>query len=250
VTGSERVSALRLPARIAKAGWFTRNVAVVTALSAGLLSVVQVIALEALPNSTSSIEAVSEGELRAAPEPAGFRLGSLWWDLATYREEPGLAPMRAYVRARCEGLDGVRAATCLSDAMAVEFPHGAPRNEMFDVVYDPVAVHLLHSSGAPGHCVTRSGLLAAMLVSVGVPARVLQLIRRDDSGHTIIEVWDGQRGWLAFDQSFGAVLQSSSGPLSSLDAGRDPGVELWSSPGSVDTRKREDARRSDPWRRE
>jgi hypothetical protein len=76
----------------------------------------------------------------------------------------------------------------------------------------------MHLGGAPGHCVSRAGLVATTLLSAGIPARVLQVVQ-PDVGHNIIEVWDAEHNWVMFDPNLGMVLRPTSpGPyLSAAD---------------------------------
>ena len=56
----------------------------------------------------------------------------------------------------------------------------------------------------------RSGLLAAVLLSNGIPARVVQLWG-DSQGHTIVEIWTAEQGWILFDPSTGCVIGGKIG---------------------------------------
>jgi hypothetical protein len=74
-------------------------------------------------------------------------------------------------------------------------------------------------SGAPGHCVTRSGLIAASLLAAGIPARVAQfLMREGKGGHTVVEVWEPAEGWSLIDPTFGGTFQGNANDTSAAAA--------------------------------
>jgi len=111
----------------------------------------------------------------------------------------------------CASLAGLDAAECLSATFAATFPHGVPSHEFVDAEYDPVADLASHMEGAPGHCVTRSGLIAAILLSAGMAARQMQMAAPH---HNVVEVFDERLGWVLIDPTFGAVFRTASGPSS------------------------------------
>jgi hypothetical protein len=153
------------------------------------------------------------------PQPP-WRLAGLDWNPDAYAGNPKLEPLQQMVRQHCPDRSSLETAVCLSNLLAARFPHGNPKHELFDRNFDPVATLQSHLAGAPGHCVTRSGILAAALLSVGIPARMLQLIpsfqHRQDrrSGHNAIEVWDPHVGWIFFDPTFGGTVKTKSGEQS------------------------------------
>lgn len=166
----------------------------VVALAAALVG------LRELPYSTSWIEAASEIEAGVTPTP-GFQVGGLAWPISEYAIAPSLEPFRAQFLKYCEGSDGVEAALCASRELARHSPLGEPRHEFVDAQYDPAAVLQEHLDGAPGHCTTRSALVTVQLLAVGIPARVVQVLPTDGSGHNVLSVWDSKIGWSLVDPS-------------------------------------------------
>jgi hypothetical protein len=182
----------------------------------GALVVVQLIALRRLEYSQARLVTVSMKEAGAPREP--LKLGGLNWDPAPYAAAPSLAPLRA-LAARCRGLSPVATADCLSDLFADSFPHGRPTREFFEAAYSPAQDLAQHMAGAPGHCVTRSGLLVASLLAAGIPARVVQLLPPDRAGgHNVAEVWDSTaKQWVLVDPTYRLVVEGARG-LSSAAA--------------------------------
>jgi hypothetical protein len=198
------------------------------------LAAIAAVAVVRLPYRTAQLTAV--GESSAAPAADGsFHVGPMTWDVPRYAREPALEPLRAFFRAHCAGRSGFAAATCVSDAFAMSFGKGAPAHEFVDASYDPVVDLDAHLHGEVGHCVTRSGLVSAVLLAVGIPAKVVQILGASGSGHTVMSVWDAQRGWLVYDPSFGGLVGVGGKPsnvtglvdtpedLSMLPAGKVPG---------------------------
>lgn len=140
-------------------------------------------------------------------------MGHLVWDTPRYASEPRLEPLRSLYHSRCENRVGAAAAACLSDVFARAFPADSPQHELFDPVYDPARDLAAHMAGEPGHCVTRSGLISAVLLSVGIPARVVQFYGVMGAGHNVMAVWDGELGWAVFDPSFGAFVAVGQRPV-------------------------------------
>lgn len=116
------------------------------------------------------------------------------------------------------------AALCVSERMVTAFPWGAPQRDFYSRNFDPAADFKEHVTwGRPGHCVTRSGILVNELLSVGIPARVVQVFTSDGQGHNISEVWDDQFGWVLVDPSFGGTIGVDGLPVSALSALSRPG---------------------------
>jgi hypothetical protein len=181
------------------------------------LVLAQLVALRSLHYSKAWFTSVSLAEARAPRDP--LRLGGLRWDVAPYVNAPSLAPMRALVRARCPGLTAVGTASCLSDLFAERFPHAPPRREFFEAGYSPASDLAAHLEGEPGHCVTRSGLLAATLLAAGFPARVVQLVPpQQEGGHNVAEVWDPASGWVFVDPTYGLLLDGARDQVSAAAA--------------------------------
>jgi len=90
------------------------------------------------------------------------------------------------------------------------FPMGNQKTEFFDREFDVAeAFHAHVERGEPGHCVARSGLLAAVLLSAGCPARVVQLYPPKGKGHNVVEVWEEDHGWVIIDPTDLVYVQSS-----------------------------------------
>jgi hypothetical protein len=195
--------------------------------------VVQTLLLRSLPRSTSLMMKVPTSELVVPPSGQGWHLGRIHWNLASYAARSELAPLQAYFREFCQGRSGMAAALCLSDVMAAQFPHGAPRHELVDMRYDPVTDLRDHRAGAPGHCVTRAGLISSILLVSGIPARMLQVIAHAGNGHNVLEVWDGNLGWIIVDPTFGGFLTDGHKPIGALAAFRSPQKVKFVSSGRI-----------------
>jgi hypothetical protein len=170
------------------------------------------VALTRLPARSSQFARVDVEELARPPDATGFSLGPLFWDMRSYATDPKLEPFRAFLRARCPGDRGVEAALCLSTVFATAFAQGPPTHEFVDAAYDPIADLDAHMAGAPGHCVTRSGLVTGILLASSIPARQVQLSVTTTLGHNLLEVWDEKWGWVAVDPTFGRMLMRQSSP--------------------------------------
>jgi hypothetical protein len=183
------------------------------------------IAVSRLPGRTTQHARVSSDVVLVPPGVDEFTVSPLRWDLRAYATSAKLEPLRRFFADGCAGTRGVEAATCLSNRFARAFRHGVPRREFFAAEYDPVADLEEHMHGAPGHCVTRSGLIAAILLSVSIPARQVQLLASRTVGHNALEVWDEHSGWALFDPTWGNVFVGPSGPLSAAKVMllREPG---------------------------
>ncbi len=177
----------------------------------------QVLALRSLPYSTSAIATAGVTDLALRPQ-GRFHIGPVEWDMATYARDPRLQPLRDYFARICGGRRGVDAAVCLSDHFARLFPFGQAEHECLQFRFDPVADLQAHVHGEPGHCVTRSSLLASILLASGIPARYVQIDPLDPhlGGHNVVEVWDDQRGWVLVDPSYGGLLKQKGTPAGAL----------------------------------
>jgi hypothetical protein len=85
------------------------------------------------------------------------------------------------------------------------------------------------AAGEPGHCLTRSAILATQLLSVGVPARVIQMMPRSGKGHTLVEVWDDRRGWTVVDPSTGGFVSKPGARGSAAELLAAPDRLRWTS---------------------
>jgi hypothetical protein len=144
-----------------------------------------------------------------------------------YATSQELEPFREEFERHCAGRRGLLAATCLSDALALQFPHGSPPAEFVDREFDPIAHLRRHVGGTPGHCLNRSAIITADLLSVGIPARVTQLLPPEGRGHTFVEVWDDRFQWVVVDPTVGAVAGEGQEPKSALDLMSRPGQARW-----------------------
>lgn len=164
-----------------------------------------------MPIATGYLESVSVDALEAKPTP-DFNIGPVRWPVSELAAAPELEPFRVAFQESCAGRRGVEAATCVSSLLARRVRYARPSIEFLHPSYVPAEAldrHLNKSDGA--ECVNRSALAASLLLSSGVPARVLQLLPPNREGHTIFEVWDEAAGWVAVDPSLGAVLHERSG---------------------------------------
>lgn len=186
-----------------------------------LLISAELAALRRLQYSTSWIEGVSESDVGAPPTP-DFRIGTLSWPVSEYAAEPALEPFRKEFSEHCRGTQGIDAALCAARALAARSPMGVPRHEFVDARYDPVAVLEEHLQGAPGHCVTRSSLIAAELLSVGIPARVVQFLPPSGEGHTILSVWDAGEGWTLMDPTVPGAVTRNGRATTAVQLLKDP----------------------------
>jgi hypothetical protein len=190
----------------------------------GVLAAVQLTALRSLPYSRASLRTLSAE--KAAQASDRLMLDDLDWHPERYAVAASLQPIRAIVGDHCPGSSGYQLAICLTNLFARQFPHGMPTREFFDKDHDPVAVFEAHLAGEPGHCVSRSGMLAVALLATGTPARVVQVLDRAGvHGHNVVEVWDAG-SWRLLDPSFAGHLEAADGKTSALDM-KSPPFPRW-----------------------
>jgi transglutaminase superfamily protein len=188
---------------------------------------IQLLALKALPYSTSVFVRASATDAEALDPHDAFSVGSIHWPVREYALEPKLQPLRDYYQTYCAGQVGLAAVTCLADRFARAFPFGEPPEDMFSADYDPVIALKRHAiDGEPGHCVTRAGLASAILLSAGIPSKVVQLVG-PRLGHTIMSVWDDRLGWVMFDPTYDGAFTDGAHFLSSRRAHREPASVRW-----------------------
>jgi hypothetical protein len=162
--------------------------------------------LRRLPYSKAWLVAVDRQGAAAPREP--LSLGGLHWEPTLYAAAPNLEASRLLVHEHCAGLAAFDTGRCLANFFAERFPHGPPQQEFFDKYYEPGTDLASHVAGAPGHCVTRSALVATALLAAGFPARVVQIAAADGrDGHNVLEVWEPSMGWQLLDPSFGGSIQ-------------------------------------------
>ncbi|MFT3714310.1 MAG: transglutaminase-like domain-containing protein [Archangium sp.] len=217
ITSVERVAA---PAR---------RVAFWPALAAALLSVIGVAVLKGVDYSTSSIFRVGDAEVQAVP--AGVQVvGSLRWDFDVYARSEHLAAFREVFQPRCGSERGVPAARCVTTLLLEASPHGQGRTEFVDANFDPARALREHMAGAPGNCTARSAMAVTALLSMGVPARVVQLLPAERSGHNALEVYDAEQGWVLFDPLFDSSYLVGGKFASALAVSGATGDVTWRRP--------------------
>jgi hypothetical protein len=120
---------------------------------------------------------------------------------------------------------------CLSNVLAARFGHGGPRQQLFDAKFDPTTALASHLSGASGHCVSRSGIIATALLATGVPARVVQLVwspaEGAPAGHNALEFLDPEKGWTFFDPTFAGYFENASGSRSAAAIAFSGKAAIW-----------------------
>ena len=189
-----------------------------------ILAVISVLGLAKLPYARCLLFSADAAEVNAAPSESGFRIGSLKWPVSQYASEPALQPFREEFNRHCAGQQGTRAALCVSRAMAAQFDFGEPKRDFLAPAFDPIPDLAEHLRGEPGHCVTRSSILATQLLSVGIPTRVVQLLPPSGNGHNIVEVWNGVAGWELVDPTEVAVLGINGHATSAASLVRQQGT--------------------------
>ena len=184
-----------------------------------LAVVAQLLLLKSLAYSTSWVTWLSAEDITSPPPTPNFRIGGLEWDVEAYERAPELQFFREYFEEHCHGLRGIRAASCLSEELIRRIPKGTPKHEIFDAEFSPEDTFKSHLNGAKGYCVSYAGIAATSLLSVGIPARFLQ-VRPDDreGGHNIIEVWDDEKGWVLFDPFNDGLIENEGKYLSAIEA--------------------------------
>jgi hypothetical protein len=182
--------------------------------------------LKALPYSSCRLISVSQEELRRPPTP-DFSVGPLSWPVSRLKSEPTLAPFRESLHAACGDATGVEAATCAAEALARRSPFGQPSTEFVDRDFDPLKHFKQHMAGEPGHCLTRSAIVATELLAAGIPARVVQLVPRRGQGHTVVGVWAAASGWTLVDPTYGGIISGPQDESSSADLLENPGRATW-----------------------
>ncbi len=207
-------------ARYAGRSWAVSGAGLI-ALAFGLLLI-----LKALPYSSVRLAPVEALEAARAPTP-DFALGPLRWPVGELAAAPALRPFRDAMRATCGDAKGVPAAICATCVLSQRTPIGDPTSEFVNTRFDPVAHFERHLAGAPGHCLTRSAILATQLLAVGVPARVVQLVPARAKGHTLVEVWDDTLGWTMVDPSTGGFVTGAARRASAADLLADPASVEW-----------------------
>lgn len=206
----------------------------------GLLSIAAIVLsglwLVMLPGTTALYRFVDQVDVPATA--VDFSVPPLHWPIDTYQRAPSLALYRETFAEHCASVTnmtsnrGLAAAHCISDLLAKRFVHRTPRSEFFAQQYSPQEALRAHLGGAQGHCTSRAGLAATMLLAVGIPARVVQVLNPNAGGHTLIEVFTDEH-WVAVDPSYGVVLGDGTSSLSLSEALDAPDVlarERWVSP--------------------
>lgn len=163
-----------------------------------------------LPYRSSWFRQASADSAYSTPGGDEHTVGGLRWSYRAYREAPTLEPFRQFFREHCASTRGFEAAVCVANELAAASPLGPVDHEFVDAVFDPSGCLENHTLGqGASHCVCRSGLLATTLLSVGIPARVVQLHSvRSSSGHNAVEIWsESDRQWRLYDPSFSMAFK-------------------------------------------
>jgi hypothetical protein len=128
--------------------------------------------------------------------------------------------LRDYYRAVAGKRTGLEAGVVICRDFANRFPFGDQPTDFFNPDYRLLEDFRAHvERGEPAHCVSRSGLLAAIFLANGQPARVVQIFPGGGGkGHNVTEVWDGPGGWLLVDPSTMRVIRE---PEAVVAAGPD-----------------------------
>lgn len=185
-------------------------------LASSLATLACLVAMSLLPGRTATHGRATMAEAAALPDANGFVLDGLHFDRHAISTDPHLEPLRQFFKKTCPAKTGLDAAVCISDEFARVFPFGAANHEFVDPQYDPVADLQAHVAGEAGHCVTRSGLAAAILLASGINARQVQIAW--GGGHSIFEVYDDRYGWVMFDPTYGLTYGDPADPLSISEA--------------------------------
>ena len=199
--------------------------------------------LKELPYSSVILESVSAKEAQRPPT-SDFSIGPLTFSVAAFEEAKELQPFRDAMRATCGDAKGLAAGACVTRQLQARFPTGEPKTEFVSSHFDPVAHFRQHLAGAPGHCLTRSAILATELLATGTPARVVQMLPDRGKGHTLVEVWDGALGWTVVDPSSGGFVTGTTRHASAVDLLADPNLVEWrpfagASSAEVDANRRQ-----------
>jgi hypothetical protein len=179
-----------------------------------------------LPYKSSLLTSASLEQVLAPPK-SSFAIGSMRWDLRAYTTDPHLEPLRVYFRSVAGTQKGVAAALAVSRDFVARFPFGNAPRECFSRSFDPVEDLNEHLRGAPGHCVTRSSLASAVLLSAGIPARMVQLSTDTPTGHNVFEVWDQHEDWVMVDPTYGGMLKMGNNLCSAVEAQLYGGAATW-----------------------
>ena len=181
--------------------------------------------LKQLPYSSVIVESVS-AELVARPPTPDFSIGPLTFSVAAFAEARALQPFRDAMRSACGDAKGLAAGACATRELRARFVTGTPASEFVSINFDPVGHLSQHLAGAPGHCLTRSAILATELLATGTPARIVQMVPAQGQGHTLVEVWDEAMGWTVVDPSSGGYLTGAAAHAAA-DLLADPSQVAW-----------------------
>lgn len=184
--------------------------------------------LKALPYSTSWITRVEPDAASKEPS-ATVEVGPLRWDLALYKATPSLSTFR-HEFVECGDKKGLEAARCVSDILNAKSPKGDPKVEFVDAHFNPADSLKDHLGGAPGHCTVKSSLTAVALLSLGIPARVVQILPSETKGHNVVELWDPTVGWFLFDPHFDSAFLHKGELLSATKLSEVSGDLEWRRP--------------------
>jgi hypothetical protein len=177
----------------------------------GLASILQLYWLKRQDFSLSHVSAFPvEGMATEEMPSPDFLLGDLHWNVSVYSRSAKLSDFRQYFQEHCGDRTGIRAASCLADSIGARVPFGGPKSsEMYGNSFDPEEAFAAHLAGAQGNCGCYSNMVANALLSVGNPARIVQIYSPVKGDHNIVEVWDKENGWVAFDPLSDSVFTAT-----------------------------------------
>lgn len=183
-----------------------------------IATVIQLMILKSLDYSISYVTWNYSSEiLDQSPKP-NFEIGYLIWDVEDYSKNESMTPFRTFFNDNCYGLEGIEAASCLSENFIKRVPFGEPSSEIFDANFNPVENFNDKLNGNPGHCVSYASMTVDTLLSVGIPARYIQILPKNKDGHNLIEVWDKKYGWVVFDSLSDSLISDGNKFLSAIEA--------------------------------
>ena len=178
------------------------------------------------PYKTTDLHFASPAAVEKTNPPSpDFQIAGINWDVEYYSKTPDLEAFRKFFKQHCGSLTGLAAANCVANELDI-IPIGNPATDSFSPNYNPVDDLQRHLNGEAGHCVTYSAITADSLLSVGIPALLIQ-IHQGDAGHNINVLWDDKLGWIYFDPIDKIVLKKDGKMLSALDALKNGAPVKW-----------------------
>ena len=178
------------------------------------------------PYKTTDLHFISPETIQRTNTPSpNFQIANIKWNVDYYSKTPDLEEFRKFFKQHCASLTGLAAANCVADELDV-IPIGNPATDSFSRNYDPRDDLRRHLKGEAGHCVTYSSITADSLLSVGIPALLVQILQ-NGGGHNINVLWDDKLGWIYFDPIDKVVLKKDGKMISALDALKNGAPVKW-----------------------